>query len=91
MAQSSARSTTPHTPNVIHRVESHEAPASNHIVAPIYVLRDLAADAGAQSPQEVRARQEISYGDQTGDVISEGLLSMSEATTLMQMWVYCLL
>lgn len=87
IAQSSVRSNTPDTSNVIHRVELHEAPANNNIVAPIYVLRDLVADAGAQSPEEVRTRHEISYGARGGDVINEGLLSMSEASMLMAMWV----
>jgi hypothetical protein len=84
----SARSATPHTPNLLNQSHSqpHDA-VSNQIVAPIYVLRDLAADAGAESPQEVRTRHEISSGGQAGDIISEGLLSLQEATGLLQMFV----
>lgn len=88
IAQSTVPSVTPYTPNFIHGVESHDASAGHHIVAPIYVLRDLAADAGAQSPQEVRTRHDmIGSGDETGDVISEGLLSLADAMELMQMCV----
>jgi hypothetical protein len=87
IAQSSARSATPQTPNILNRSQSHEATVNNQIVAPVYVLRDLAADAGAESPQEVRMRHEISPGEQAGDIISEGLLSLQEAASLLQMFV----
>jgi hypothetical protein len=84
----STRSTTPRTPNRPLRDSSQpQDSGNNQVIAPIYVLRDLAADAGAESPQDVRARLGVSSGQRSGDIITEGLLSQQEAISLLQMSV----
>jgi hypothetical protein len=52
--------------------------------APVMIIRDLAAEAGAQSPGTPRVS---AHGIQSHDIISGGLLSFTDAVSLLAMYV----
>ena len=84
-------STRPHTPPIPPltrpRVPSaSELPVQTNdtSIAPVIVIRDLAAQVGVHSPSESR---EITKGIPSDDVIHGGLLSLWDAVSLLTMYV----
>jgi hypothetical protein len=77
----SSRSNTPLRP--LSRAHSI-LPANDASEAPVMIIRDLAAEAGAQSPDMIRVG---SQGVLSDDIITGGLLSFEDAVSLLAMYV----
>ena len=68
-----------HPPRILARSEDQDQDQDQ---APVLWIRDAAADAGVQSPQQVQARPQ-----QHSDVISTGLVALSTAHSLLSLYV----
>jgi hypothetical protein len=77
----SSRSNTPLRP--LSRTQSI-LQANDASEAPVMIIRDLAAEAGAQSPDISRVSTQGIFSD---DVITGGLLSFTDAVSLLAMYV----
>lgn len=70
-----------HPPRILARTSSEDQDQDQD-QAPVFWIRDAAADAGVQSPQQVQARPQ-----QHSDVISTGLVALSTAHSLLSLYV----
>lgn len=68
-----------HPPRILAQTSSEDQDQDQ---APVLWIRDAAADAGVQSPQQVRPRPQ-----QHSDVISTGLVALSTAHSLLSLYV----